>query len=76
MFAAIKNAFRTKSGKRSLTIMTGCILLLLLLGASQLNLGKFTYVVFFLLAGGVVASGDHFVKIATYYMQRELDKKK
>lgn len=73
MFAAIKNAFRTKSGKWSLAIMVLCTLLLM--GASCLDLGKFTYLVFFALAGGVVASGDHFVKIATYYMQQELDKK-
>lgn len=72
MLAAIKSAFRTKSGKLNLLLMALCIGVLLLF--SYIDIGKATYVVFMIPACGVAFFGDRFVKIATFYMEQEVNK--
>ena len=73
MISAVKSAFRTRPGKRNLLLMVLCMLILFLF--SYIDVGKITYLLFMIPACGVAFFGDQFVRIATAFMQQELDRK-
>lgn len=73
MLNALKKAIATKTGKIYLLLMIASIVVLLAMG--NLNVGKLTFFIYLIPAFASVFFGDQFVKIATYYMQEEVDKK-
>lgn len=73
MLNALKKAIATKAGKIYLLLMVASIAVLLVMG--NLNVGKLTFFIYLIPAFASVFFGDQFVKIATYYMQEEVDKK-
>lgn len=73
MISAIGKAFRTSHGKKSLVLMLVCVVVLLLL--SDIDAGKYTFLIYMIPSLGVIAFGDQFVRIATAFMEEELNKK-
>ena len=71
---AIKKTWATKEGKKSLLLMTLSLALLLLLGEVPLGLGKWNFVIYMIPAMASMFFGDKFVRIATQYMEIEMDK--
>lgn len=73
MITALKKTVATKAGKRNLLLMV--LSMVVLLAMSGLDFGRMTFVVFMIPAFATVFFGDQFVKIATRFMQEEVDKK-
>lgn len=71
---AIKNTWATKEGKKSLICMVLSLVLLLILGEVPMNLGKWNFVIYMIPAMASLFFGDQFVRIATQFMEAELDK--
>lgn len=71
---AIKNTWATKEGKKALIAMVLSLVLLLILGEVPLNFGKWNFVVYMIPAVASMFYGEQFVKIATQFMEVELDK--
>lgn len=73
MISAICKAFHTPRGKKNLLLMVVCLLALLMM--SGIDAGKYTFMIFMIPTFGAVVFGDQFVRIATAFMEEELNKK-
>ena len=73
MLTAIKKALRTRIGLTNLILSVLCILALLAL--NDLDIGRWTFLVFMVPALASVYFGDRFVKVAVAFMEEKLDKK-
>lgn len=73
MFTAIKKALQTRVGLTNLILSALCIVALLAL--RDLDIGRWTFLVFMVPALASVYFGDRFVKVAVVFMEEELDKK-
>ena len=71
---AIKKTWATQEGKKALLFMVLSLVILLLIGKIPMNLGKWNFIIYMIPAMASVFFGDQFVRIATHFMEEELDK--